>query len=108
MAEVRLKGESDRLVKEIVKLGQEHSIATPYTSFLVLESDGQYKDFGIEQRNARQIQQDRAAQQNRWDTRTVSAPSSGGGGFGGGGSIELGALALVGVLAGSRWIRRRK
>jgi Ca-activated chloride channel family protein len=108
MAEVRLKGETDRLVKEIVKLGQEHSIATPYTSFLVLESDGQYKDFGIEQRNARQVRQDRAAQQNRWDTRTVSAPSSGGGGFGGGGSIELGALALVGVLAGSRWIRRRK
>ncbi|MBI4617586.1 MAG: VWA domain-containing protein [Planctomycetes bacterium] len=35
--EIRLHGESDELKDEIVRLGKQHGIVTPYTSFLVLE-----------------------------------------------------------------------
>jgi Ca-activated chloride channel family protein len=48
MGEIRLKGEREELVDEIVKLSTEYGIMTPYTSFLVLESDTDYNRWGIE------------------------------------------------------------
>lgn len=103
MQEIRARGESDAQVRQIVDLGVEYSIVTPYTSFLVLENDGQYQQFGIEQRNARQVREDRAAQERR--AAPGAAPTS----SGHGGSVELGFLALLGALgAGRAWARRRK
>ena len=37
--EVRLNGEDQELIDEIVRLSKKHGIMTPYTSFLVLEDD---------------------------------------------------------------------
>ena len=37
MDQVNLKGHNDELVKEIVKLGTQFGIVTPYTSFLIVE-----------------------------------------------------------------------
>jgi len=37
--EIRLRGRNQELVDEVVKLGKQHGILTPYTSFLVVEDD---------------------------------------------------------------------
>jgi len=114
MQENRARGETPSRVEAIVDLGKQYSIVTPHTSFLVLENDQQYRQFGIEQRNAQQIREDRAALDRRAadaapSTSRAARGGSGGGGGGGGGSIELGFLALVGALAGGRaWSRRKK
>ncbi len=50
-------------VDEIVRLGEGYSITSEYTSFLVLENDGEYQRWKIERRNASRIKRDRAAQQ---------------------------------------------
>lgn len=105
MQEVRGRGETPTRVEAIVDLGKEYSIVTPYTSFLVLENDQQYRQFGIDQRNARQIADDRAAQDRR--SSGTAAPTTRSG-SGGGGSIELGFLALLGALAAGRACARRR
>ncbi|WP_068141379.1 VIT and vWA domain-containing protein [Roseimaritima ulvae] len=46
---------------EIVRLSEAYSIVSPYASMLVLENDGEYKRWKIEQRNALRIQRDRKA-----------------------------------------------
>jgi Ca-activated chloride channel family protein len=48
MGEIRLKGEKEELIDEIVRLSTEYGIMTPYTSFLVLENDTDYSRWGIE------------------------------------------------------------
>jgi Ca-activated chloride channel family protein len=45
--EIRLHGESEELVTEITRLSREYGIATPYTSYLVLEDEDAYKRHGI-------------------------------------------------------------
>lgn len=55
-------GARDRAVDEVVRLGELHSIATEYTSFLVLENDAEYRRWKIERRNALLVERDRAAQ----------------------------------------------
>lgn len=45
--EIRLNGENKELVDEIKELGKKFGIMTPYTSFLVLESQEDYKRWGI-------------------------------------------------------------
>ncbi len=52
----------DRAIDEIVNLGETYSIVTEYTSFLVLENDGEYQRWKIERRNGRRLQRDREAQ----------------------------------------------
>ncbi len=37
--EIRLEGEGDELIEEIVELSKRYGIATPYTSFLILEDE---------------------------------------------------------------------
>jgi Ca-activated chloride channel family protein len=49
-------------VDEIVRLGEGYSIVTEYTSFLVLENEGEYKRWKIERRNALRENRDRRAQ----------------------------------------------
>lgn len=48
--EIRLHGEERELKDEVVKLGKEYGIMTPYTSYLVLDSEEAYKTHGIERR----------------------------------------------------------
>jgi Ca-activated chloride channel family protein len=54
----------DQVIPDIVKLGEAYSIVTEYTSFLVLENDGEYQRWKIDRRNALRIDRDRQAQQN--------------------------------------------
>jgi Ca-activated chloride channel family protein len=41
--EIRLRGEDAELKQEVVRLGKEYGIMTPYTSYLVLEDDQAYR-----------------------------------------------------------------
>jgi len=50
--EIRLHGENQELVDEIVRLSKEYGIATPYTSYLVLEDKDAYVRHGIAPRAA--------------------------------------------------------
>ncbi len=45
--EIRLHGENEELVDEVVRLSTEYGIATPYTSYLVLEDEDAYVRHGI-------------------------------------------------------------
>ncbi len=56
-------GSRDTVAEEVVRLGEGYSIVTPYTSFLVLENDGEYQRWKIERRNATRVQRDRAARE---------------------------------------------
>jgi len=64
---------------EIVRLSEGYSIVSPYASMLVLENDGEYKRWKIEQRNATRIVRDRSArkdvQQRMAEMRRESADS---------------------------------
>ena len=55
-------GSRDGVVTEIVRLGEGYSIASEYTSFLVLENNDEYGRWQIERRNALRIERDRKAQ----------------------------------------------
>jgi len=45
--QIRLHGENKELEDEVVRLSLAYGIETPYTSYLVLESAEQYKQYGI-------------------------------------------------------------
>jgi Ca-activated chloride channel family protein len=47
MGEIRLNGEKEELVEEIVRLSKEYGVMTPYTSFLVLEADADFEEWGL-------------------------------------------------------------
>ena len=46
MDEIRLRGETPELKDEVVRLAKRHGILTPYTSYLVLESEEALRRFG--------------------------------------------------------------
>jgi Ca-activated chloride channel family protein len=46
---------------EVIKLGEGYSIVTEYTSFLVLENDGEFQRWKIDRRNALRMERDRRA-----------------------------------------------
>ncbi len=54
---------SSSTLDEIVKLGEAYSIASEYTSFIVLENDAEFQRWHIDRRNALRIERDRSAQQ---------------------------------------------
>lgn len=58
-------GSRSQVLDEVVGLGESFSIVTEYTSFLVLENDGEYKRWKIDRRNASRIARDRRAQAAR-------------------------------------------
>lgn len=55
-------GSRDAVVDEIVRLGEAYSIVTEYTSFLVLENDGEFQRWKLERRGALRIERDRKRQ----------------------------------------------
>lgn len=55
------KGNRAPVIDEVVRLGEGYSIASEYTSFLVLENDGEYQRWKIARTNMRRIDNDRAA-----------------------------------------------
>lgn len=55
-------GDRSRVIGEIVRLGEGYSIASEYTSFLVLENGGEYQRWQIERKNAARIERDRRSQ----------------------------------------------
>lgn len=56
------KGSRAPVIDEIVRLGEGFSIASEYTSFLVLENDAEYQRWKIARTNLRRFENDRAAQ----------------------------------------------
>ncbi|HEX7859697.1 MAG TPA: VIT and VWA domain-containing protein [Verrucomicrobiae bacterium] len=50
------------VIEEIVRLGEGYSIASEYTSFLVLENDAEYQRWKIARTNMRRVDNDRTAQ----------------------------------------------
>jgi Ca-activated chloride channel family protein len=50
--QIRLHGEEKELKDEVVRLSLAYGIETPYTSYLVLENDQQYKQYGINRQKA--------------------------------------------------------
>jgi len=49
MSEIRLKGEHEELIDEILRLSTEFGIVTPYTSFLIVERETNFTRWGIPQ-----------------------------------------------------------
>ena len=45
--QIRLRGENRELKEEVVRLSLAYGIETPYTSYLVLENEEQYRHYGI-------------------------------------------------------------
>jgi Ca-activated chloride channel family protein len=56
------KGDRAASIPEIVRLGEDFSIVTEYTSFLVLENDAEYQRWKIARRNLESTGRDRQAQ----------------------------------------------
>jgi len=56
------KGNREAVIPEVVRLGELYSIASEYTSFLVLENDAEYKRWQIARANLKRSGNDRAAQ----------------------------------------------
>ncbi len=57
-------GSSDATIDAAVRLGEAYSIASEYTSFIVLENDAEYAKWKIAQRNAFRLTRDRDAEQS--------------------------------------------
>jgi len=58
-------GSRAAVLDEVIRLAEDYSIVTEYTSFLVLENDREYQRWKIERRNARRFARDRRAQEAR-------------------------------------------
>lgn len=61
-------GAREQVIPEVVRLGEEFSIVTEYTSFLVLENDAELQRWKIERRNAARLARDRQSQAARETT----------------------------------------
>ena len=54
-------GSRGAVIGEVIELGETYSIATEYTSFIVLENDEEYQRWKIERRNLSRMARDEAA-----------------------------------------------
>lgn len=119
LARLRAGEDSAPLINEVVKLGTEYSIVTPFTAFLVLENESEYQRFSIERRNPQRIENERAALERQFaltpgpaeqlaDNGSGASPLTNGGSGGGGGSVEWLFLGSLGALGVGNWARRRK
>lgn len=61
-ADARRAGNDQSVINDIVALGEEYSIVTQHTSFIVLENDAEYRRWKIDRRNLLRIGRDRQAQ----------------------------------------------
>lgn len=64
-------GTREQVIPDVVRLGEEFSIVTEYTSFLVLENDAELRRWNIERRNAARLTRDRQSQSAREATLTA-------------------------------------
>ncbi len=63
LKEANRRASRDSVIDQIVRLGEGFSIASEYTSFIVLENDAEYQRWKIDRRNALRVGRDRAGQQ---------------------------------------------
>ena len=56
-------GSRTSVLDEVIRLGEGYSIVTEYTSFIVLENDGEYQRWKIERKNALRFARDRSSQE---------------------------------------------
>ena len=56
-------GSRSSAADEVVRLGEAYSIASEYTSFIVLENDAEFQRWSVTRRNAPSLARDRAAQE---------------------------------------------
>jgi len=114
MEKIRVDGESGKLRKKVIDLGEGYSLVTDYTSMVVLD-DQEIEGLGIQRNNAKRVNKERKAQQQRNSTQVknyrVDNTQSGGMFKGvrspGVGSGPVGPWFLV-VLFGCGWLVRRK
>ncbi len=110
---------SDADRARIVELGTRFSIVTPYTSFLVLENEAEFKRYGIERLNRERIAAERTSQQvrNAWDPSAApqgDPVATGGDGAkpgSGGGAVEwvfIGFFATLLAAGLPGCLRRRR
>jgi Ca-activated chloride channel homolog len=59
LKEADSSGSRTPVVDEIVRLGEAYSIVTEYTSFIVLENEGEYRRWSIDRRNLLRVAGDR-------------------------------------------------
>lgn len=123
LAQLRGGEQSPALIDQIVKLGVDYSIVTPFTAFLVLENEAEYQRFSIERKNAARISSERQALDQQFATparqrpprdnlpaaeevasATPAGPDSSRSreGGGGGGAVEWLFLAGLGALAAGK------
>jgi Ca-activated chloride channel homolog len=57
------KGSRASVTDEVIRLGEAFSIASEYTSFIVLENDSEYGRWKIDRRNALRVKRDRAGRE---------------------------------------------
>jgi Ca-activated chloride channel homolog len=63
LAQADRTGSRSAVIDQIVRLGEGYSIATEYTSFIVLENDAEYQRWKIDRRNSLRLARDRAKAQ---------------------------------------------
>jgi Ca-activated chloride channel family protein len=61
--EMRLGGDKESIVGQIVNLCEGYSIVSEYASFIVLENDAEYKRWAIDRRNATRVKRDNVARE---------------------------------------------
>jgi len=118
MEEIREKGEDSALVKEVIRLGEEYSLVTDYTSMIVI-SEAEMENEQIDRRNADRVHKERQAQRQRRSQpvrnyrvdQNKTNPSGNKGAFNGrrspgigGGSGPVGP----GFIALAMWLKRRR
>ncbi|MCX5662616.1 MAG: VIT and VWA domain-containing protein [Planctomycetota bacterium] len=62
LKEADASGSRPSAAAEIVRLGEGYSIASEYTSFIVLENDAEYRRWNIERKNSLRLDRDRGQQ----------------------------------------------
>jgi Ca-activated chloride channel family protein len=63
--QIRLHGEEKELRDEVVRLSLAYGIETPYTSYLVLENEQQYKQYGVSRKDVTTAPPSPAAKEGR-------------------------------------------
>ncbi|HOX08225.1 MAG TPA: VIT domain-containing protein [Planctomycetota bacterium] len=63
LAEADRSGSRTPVLDQVIRLGEGYSIATEYTSFIVLENDAEFARWKIARRNATRLERDRQAQE---------------------------------------------
>ncbi len=116
MQEIREYGEKTSLQKTIMDLGTEYSLVTDYTSMVVL-SEEQMEEAGIQRRNANRVNRERKAQQARQHQpaknyrvdQNKQNPSGNKGAFDGRRSPGFGTGPVGPLFVGlAVWLNRRK